>query len=456
VSSKNGQAWKFVAGRSFSEQLAARCLSMAPTAADYRKARVAILDYLSCALTGADLPWSRAATDIAAQSSGASQIVGHAINCSPADAAFANAVLGHSLVRDDMHLGSVSHLGTVIIPTLLALSSSSKATGKEFLTAMIAGYEAGGTLGRAVLDSDIASNFRPTGICGPIAAAAAGARLLELNQEQTTAAIGLAANTIAGYNEWAATGGSEMFFQVGFAARNALLALQLVARESNISRTAIDGPAGLFAAFDKPHVAADEAPTQHEIQEVFFKEVPACNFAQTPAQAALELTRENKLNGDTIDSVVVFVNHAAAHYPGCDSQGPFEHILQAKMSIQYNVAAALLKGNFDEANYEPETQKEICELASSIDLRVDHLLTAAYPKHQSARVRVDLEDGHRLSHEMADVRGADDMLVSRRFDAAADARLDNATARILRDRIAKLENADNCRLLSGLKLAAEN
>jgi 2-methylcitrate dehydratase PrpD len=445
-----------VAGPSFSEQLAARCLSIAPTAADYRKARVCLLDYFSCALAGADLPWSRAALEVAAQSSGAAPVVGQTINCSEADAAFANAVLGHSLVRDDMHLGSVSHLGTVIIPTLLALSSSTSASGKELLTAIVAGYEAGGTIGRAVLDVDIATNFRPTGICGPIAAAAAGARLLGYDHERTAAAIGLAANTVAGYNEWAATGGSEMFFQAGYAARNALLALRLVEGDSNISATAIDGPAGLFAAFDKPHVAADEAPTQHEIQAVFFKEVPACNFAQTPAQAALTLRETESLPTDEIDSVVVFVNHAAAHYPGCDSQGPFEHILQAKMSIHYNVAAALLTGNFDEGNYLPSQQEEICELASSIELRVDPMLTAAYPKHQSARVRVDLEDGRRLSHEMTDVRGADDMLITRRFDAAVDQRLDPATGRILRDRIAALETAENCRLVSGLRVAAEN
>lgn len=429
---------------------------MVPTAADLRKATSCMLDYFACALSGSDLPWSRAAAAIAAQSAGPNPVVGHTISCNEADAAFANAVLGHSLVRDDMHLGSVSHLGTVVIPTLLALSTSTSAPGKDFLAAIVAGYEAGGTLGRAVLDVDIAANYRPTGICGPVAAAAAGARLLGYDSARTAAAIGLAANTAAGYNEWASTGGSEMFFHVGFAARNALLALRLVAEESNISTTAIDGPAGLFAAFDKPHVPADEAPTQHEIQSVFFKEVPACNFAQTPAQAALALIESESLQPDDIDYVVVFVNHAAAHYPGCDSQGPYEHILQAKMSIQYNVAAALLTGDFNEDNYQPQDRDDICELAASIELRVDHALTAAFPRRQAARVRVDLSDGRRLTHELEDVRGADDKLVATRFHSAAKASLGTAAARILRDRIAALEHADNCRVFSGLRVVADN
>lgn len=445
-----------MARHSFSQQLAQRCVTMAPTSSDLAKARASLLDYFACALTGYDLPWSRAATAIAARTAGTCPIVGHDISTSEADAAFANAVLGHSLVRDDMHLGSVSHLGSVIVPTLLALSGSTKASGRDFLVAMVAGYEAGGALGRAVLDVEVAANYRPTGICGPIAAAAAGARLLGYDAEQMTAAIGLAANTVAGYNEWAASGGSEMFFQVGFAARNALLAVRLVAEDSNISVAAIDGQAGLFAAFDKPLVTPDDAPTQHEIQFVFFKEVPACNYAQTPAQAALELAESESLTPAGIDSIVVFVNHAAAHYPGCDFAGPFEQILQAKMSIQYNVAAALLRRNFDEANYRPAEQPDVCELAELIEIRLDHAMTALYPRHQASRVRIDLSDGRRVTHELADVRGADDMLIAQRFEAAARSRLGAKAADRLHDRIAGLEKAEHCRLITALRIAEKS
>ena len=444
-----------MAKSSFSEQLAKRCLSMAPTSSDFAKARLCLLDYFSCALAGGNLPWSAAAGKIAAQSSGKCSVIGQTFTTSESDAAFANAVLGHSLVRDDMHLGSVSHLGTVIIPTLLALNETEPASGQELLAALVAGYEAGGTLGRAVLDVEVAANFRPTGICGPVAAAAAGARLLGYDTETTAAAIGLAANTVAGYNEWAAAGGSEMFFQVGFAARNALLAVRLVAEESNISTTAIDGPAGLFAAFDKPHVAADDAPTQHEIQYVFFKEVPACNFAQTPAQTALALAEAESLEPETIDSIVVFVNHAAAHYPGCDSNGPYRQILQAKMSIQYNVAAALLSRNFDEANYQPLDRPDICDLAASIEIRQDHALSVLYPRHQAARVRIDLSDGRRLTHELADVRGADDTLVTQRFNAAAEEALGAAAARVLYERICEPKGADDGGLISDLRTLAD-
>ena len=434
----------------FSEQLAARCVQAQPTAADINKAKLCLFDYFACALAGSEFPWSRAAATVARHSPGLHAVVGHDFNSTEAEATFANAVLGHSLVRDDMHLGSVSHLGTVIIPTLLALAPGAEASGKDLLTAMVAGYEAGGTLGKALLDVEVAAVHRPTGLCGPVAAAAAGAHLLRYDVAQTAAAIGLAANTAAGYNEWAATGGSEMFFQVGYAARNGLLAVRLAAEEPNISRSAIDGPAGMLAAFDKAQTEAREAPSSHEIRAVFFKEVPACNFAQTPAQAAKALIDAEGISAEDIDKVVVFVNHAAAHYPGCDAPGPLQHVLQAKMSIQYNVAAALLTGNFSEENFRPQNQQQISELAESIELRVDPLLTAAYPRHQSARVRVDLRDGRRLSHSLEDVQGADERLVERRFVEAALGRLGSDAGEALALAINALPSAPDCRTLTRL------
>jgi len=101
---------------------------------------------------------------------------------------------------------------------LLALGETTRASGKVFLTALVAGYEVGGKVGRMILDVEVSKIFRPTGTVGPIAGAAAGAKLLGLTTEQTTAALALAANMAAGYNEWAGTGGSEMFFHNGHAA----------------------------------------------------------------------------------------------------------------------------------------------------------------------------------------------------------------------------------------------
>ena len=409
------------------------------------KAKLCLYDLLSSALAAGELPWSRQAADVARRNSqgcarGAG-LIGTSDIVSIADAAFANGVLSHGLVRDDMHVGSVSHLGTVLVPTLLALAETTKVDGKAFLTAIVAGYEVGGKVGRMILVVEVAKIFRPTGTVGPIAGAAAGARLLDLSAEQTTAALALAANTAAGYNEWAGTGGSEMFFHNGLAARSAVTAVELAAAGAYASPTALDGDAGILAAFRQPRPpqVPELFADRPEILAVFFKPVPACNFAQTPAQVAHLLTQRHRVRADDIESVTVRVTRAAALYPGCDVSGPFTHILQAKMSIQYNVAAALAHGNFAEQNYVPQQNAAVQALAKRVRVEIDAGFTAAFPGKQGAAVVVRTRGGQSFEHSAPNLvpTGADE--VHERFFAAAAAQLGEPQARELDGAIGTLE-----------------
>ncbi len=420
------------------------------------KAKVCVYDLLSSALAAGEAPWSKQSASVARAGSGGrangAGIIGTRDVVAVTDAAFANGVRSHGLVRDDMHVGSVSHLGTVLVPTLLALATTTKASGKDFLTALVAGYEVGGKVGRMIMDVEVSKIFRPTGTVGPMAAAAAGAKLLALNVEQTTAAIALAANTAAGYNEWAGTGGSEMFFHNGFAARSAVTAVQLAAEGAFASPTAIDGDAGILAAFRRPRpptvpeLFADRA----EILAVFFKPVPACNFAQTPAQIAHALAQRHSLRAEDIESVTARVTRAAALYPGCDVSGPFEHILQAKMSIHYNVAAALAYGDFAERNYVPQQNAQVQALAKRVTVEIDAGFTSAFPAKQGAAVIVRTRSGQTLEQSADNLTPTDTDGVHERFFAAAAAELGEPQARELDAFIGTLESQANAATLERL------
>ncbi len=426
------------------------------------RAKLCIADFLACALASRDLPWAIQAISLATASAGvpprhAASIVGTGHAVAASDAAFANAVLGHGLVRDDMHLGSVSHFGVVVLPVVLALAERHGATGERLLSAMVAGYEAGGKLGRAILDVDVSRVFRPTGITGPFAGAAAGASLLGLGSEEYAAALAIAANTAAGYNEWAATGGSEMFFHVGFAARSAIAAVELAAAGAHASPTALEGSAGMLAAFGKARGPGIGRPfeSRPELLNVFFKEVPACNFAQTAAQAARAVHERAPVDSDGFNSVVVRVPEAAAAYPGCDWSGPFEHVLQAKMSIHYNVAAALCTGNFEENNYLPAANPEIARVAQLVELVVDEELTAEFPRRQGAEVTVTTVAGESFTHRADDVAPASDALVRTRFLEAAERTLGAAAAGRLAAFVDGIETAADAGELARLSATRE-
>ncbi|MBC9881134.1 MmgE/PrpD family protein [Bradyrhizobium sp. INPA01-394B] len=406
------------------------------------KTKLCLLDFLSCAFEAGQHPWSRQAVAIA-QAGGRATIIGTSQLSSSADAAFANAVMGHGLVREDMHAASIAHHGVVIWPALLALSEQASLHGARLLVSAIIGYETGARIGRALLNSDLARLYRPTGLVAPPGAALAGSFALGLSEDQATSAIAIAANTSSGLNEWPHAGGSDMYFHPGFAASNAIKAVGLAAAGAFGSETILEGEAGLFAAYRR-QAAPDSIVLfpngECEIMAVYNKPVPACNFAQTAAQAALRVSHE--LAGtEEIDRVVIRAPDAAVRYPGCDSMGPYRNALQAKMSIPFSVAATLARGEIEEDNYSELDDADIIRLVAVTDLKADAGFTAAFPGKQGADVTVHLRSGRAIRHALPDVIAAAPSEIRARFRAAA--------ARVLgEDRASRLEQlVDDCERL---------
>lgn len=408
------------------------------------KVKIALLDYLSCAYESLDLPWSLQAIRAVGNSAAAR------------DAAFVNAILGHGLVREDMHTGSVSHLGVVVLPALLALAREKRVHGREFMAGVVCGYETGAVVGKALMDAENVRVFRPTGITGPLGAAAGAARMLGLDEDVSVSALGLAANTTVGLNEWPYSGADDMFFHVGFAARNAVMAVELAALGARGSESALDGRAGLFTALRRAERAAGVAlfTGPPEILAVYHKPAPACNYAQTAAQAALAVSADGVQSGD-ISAIRVRVSAAALNYPGCNAPGPFERILQAKMSIHYCVAATLARGVIEESNYRALADPEILRLASMAVVEEDREFTAAYPAKQGAEVAVTLRDGRAITRRLADVIPATAEQIRARFRVAAAKVVGADQACAIEDAVDNLEanaNAGELNELFGLPL----
>lgn len=408
------------------------------------KAKLCLLDFLSCAFEAGHHPWSRQAVAIA-QAGGSATIIGISQTSSPADAAFANAVMGHGLVREDMHAASIAHHGVVVWPTLLALSQQTPLRGDRLLAAAIIGYETGARIGRALLTSDLARLYRPTGLVAPPGAALAGSFALGLSEDQATSAIAIAANTSSGLNEWPHAGGSDMYFHPGFAASNAIKAIGLAAAGAFGSETILEGEAGLFAAYRRqaaPESIALFPDGECEIMAVYNKPVPACNFAQTAAQAALRASHE-LASTDEIDRIVIRAPDAALRYPGCDSMGPYRNALQAKMSIPFSVAATLARGEIEEENYSELGDADIVRLIAVTELEADAAFTAAFPGQQGAEVTVHLRGGRTIRHALSDVIAATPADIRARFRSWATHVLGEDRGCLLEQLIDDCERLDN-------------
>jgi 2-methylcitrate dehydratase PrpD len=416
------------------------------------KAKICLLDFLSCAFEAKDHPWSHQAIGIARAVEGGATVIGTSRLATPGDAAFANATLGHGLVREDMHAASICHHGVVIWPTLLALSERTKLSGATFLAAAIVGYEAGAQIGAALFNGDLARLYRPTGLVAPLGAALAGSRAIGLTEDAATSAVSIAANTSSGLNEWPRAGGSEMYFHPGFAARNANAAIELAESGADASETILEGEAGLFAAFSRRPAPAGIrlfAGRQPEIMAVYNKPAPACNFAQTAAQAALLVARELG-NSEQIESVSIGVPEAAARYPGCDSAGPFGNALQAKMSIPFSVAAVLARGALEEDNYAQVDDPETLRLIDRTDLRSEPGFTAAFPANQGAEVRVGLRNGTTVRQRLDNVIAATPEEIRARFRQAAGGVIGDGRAKRLEQSVDDCASLSDSRVIAGL------
>jgi 2-methylcitrate dehydratase PrpD len=229
------------------------------------------------------------------------------------------------------------------------------------------------------------------------------------------------------------------------------MAVRLASAGAYGSHDALEGRSGYFAAFARRPMPAPVIlfpDGEADILNVYHKAAPACNFAQTACQTALKLFQMIGSDAAPVEHIRIRVPAAAKDYPGCDHVGPFERLLQAKMSIPFGVAAVFAHGQLSERNYadlaHPETLRLIdaCELVSSPEL------SALFPGQQGAAIEVRLGDGRQLSMGLPDVVPATEAEVRERFRAAAATIVGQASAEAIEEFIDRLElKKDASRLL---------
>lgn len=311
--------------------------------------RVALLDWLACAVGGRHEPAARAAGGASPAAMGLLERV-----------AFLGAA-GHVLDFDDTYLPGLAHLSAPVAPAALGLAAELGASVGDALGAFAAGFEAMGALARASHPALYERGWHPTAVCGVVGAAVASARLLELDPEREAAAVRLALLRAGGLR--AAFGSDGKSLQVGMAAADGVLAAQMAARGASISPAVPAGAAGFEEAFGGRFAQPDD--DRPAIAENWIKPWPCCLMAHSAVEAA------SAARGDGVEAgapVTVTVHprarRAAAYDRAADG-------LQAKFSIPYLTAYTLAHGEPSVASFAAADPQVDALAAETVELRTD-------------------------------------------------------------------------------------
>lgn len=322
----------------------------------------------------------------------------------PETAAFVNGVIAHALDYDDVAPSWRGHPSAVLLPALLALAARSASTGRDVVDAYIVGFEVGARLGRGVIGSHYPKGWHATATIGVIAATAACCRLLKLDADRVSHALGLAVAQAAGPR--ANFGSMAKPMHAGFAAASAVRATRLASFGISAADTCLDGASGfnrLYAAGEDLHAAF--ARIGRDEPELFRSGVepklyPMCYAAHRAVEAALTLRRAQGI--DTGQIAAIHIEGSAGSHAPLLRQMP-DDAAEARFSIEYGVAAALSDGTIGLTSFTSAAvaRPDIRDLMARIDVAESR----PAPGKRWSRVTVRLRSGESLEATVAGLKG---------------------------------------------------
>lgn len=313
--------------------------------------RAAVLDYFAVALAGCkakDLQILRKYVD-AQYAPGSTSLIGEKARLSAEGAALYNGTMAHWEEYDDATFGMAGHPSVVIMPALFAATENFGGSGKDFVTAYVAGFETCAKVGRLINPLSIVMGYHPTAIIGTLGAAAAVSNLLKFDAAQTENALGIAASYSSGLRP-------QLGFMVkplhaGLSTRGGLSAALLTKDGFGSAENIIDGKHGFAHAFSggKPNdfeALAARIGNPFEILDpgIAFKIFPSNFHTQAGIVATLQMVKEDGVKAADVERVRCLGNHMTQHSLWNDNP---QSGLEGKLSLHYCIAAALVDGQVE-------------------------------------------------------------------------------------------------------------
>lgn len=368
------------------------------------RARDCLTDTVAAAVYGHTAPAGRIVTDLyQGLGNGRSKILGAStgsVGITAEAAALVNGTLAHALELDSLRQpGAGVHPGAVLVPAALAVAQEEGLSGRDVLTAIVAGCEVLFRIGRATRHSTESRGFHAPGLTGPFGAAITVGSLLGLDAERMTMALGIAGSLGGGLLEFAASGEGGMVkrLHLGRGAAAGVLAARLAQRGFTGPSFVLEGAHGFLHAYcaemDAPALTSGLG-TEWETLKTCFKAYPCHITAHTPVEAVRQLQAEHKFAATDVESVLVEGTPKMAKLHG--NRHPRDSVA-AQYSIAFCVAATLAHDPDDPATFTQtlgDTRvRGLCE-------QVEVSGTGGFTSSWATRTTIRLRDGQSIMTEL--------------------------------------------------------
>jgi 2-methylcitrate dehydratase PrpD len=368
-----------------------------------------VLDQLAIQIGVSQKPWLRIAYEYVMACGGRPEatIAGFGDQTTAEQAAFVNGAFGHGFELEDVYAPALSHPGPVIVPAALAVAERAAVTGRDLITAVVAGYEVMGRVGEALAPGYLYRGFHPTSASGAVGAAAAAGRLLKLEERTLVNALAVGGSLLSGLTECYHSGGEVKRYHGGIAAGGGVRAAELAARGLTGPPTILEGRLGIRALSDTFRLDPLEARlgTQFVVSQIWQKRYSCNGMLHGPLDGLERLQTQHGLEAHQVEQVIVGSNQHALQEIGA-IHVPTD-IFGLQFSVYYAIAIQLVRGRNVAADYTEDTLRDpaIAAMAKRIRLEVDPQVEAWFPKKIGGRVTVLMKDGRRFSELVEDCKG---------------------------------------------------
>ena len=378
----------------------------------------AFLDWFGCALAGRGARPVRILEQFAATMGpldGPSEILVSRRRTSPFFAALVNGAASHIAEQDDVHIGAVLHPATVVFPAVFAAAEQTGASGREFITAAIAGFEAAIRVGEFLGPAHY-KVFHTTGTAGMLGAAAGVARLLGLDAPKMQHALGSAGTQAAGLWEFLRDAADSKPLHAAKAAADGLLSAYITRGGFTGASDILEGERGMAAGMTSsadPAKLSEGLGKRWVILECSYKLHACCRHTHPSADALLSLMREHHLKAGDIAHVTAHVHHGAIDVLGAV---PYpETIHQSKFSMGFVLALIALyrRAGVDDFTEAALRDPQVRAFHSRVEMVLDPEIDRAAAKRWGGRVVVTTHDGRRLETRIAGPKGDPENTLSR-------------------------------------------